>query len=156
MVRDGAVAVALGAIGAAAVVIGTGRFRIEPDHLVVVGDGVVVVAFSEVVVAAVAIGTGRFRIEPDRFVEVGNGAVVVALGAIGDAAVVVGPAEVLSTIFAGLDRVGAARNLLLRRKIGIARALPILWRLREPRRDRPSEQQCRHRNDAIKSKSAQI
>jgi hypothetical protein len=44
-VGDGAIEVALATPGEAAVVVGTGVFRVEADRLVVVGDGAVVIAF---------------------------------------------------------------------------------------------------------------
>ena len=73
----------LAAPGEAAVGVGGGVFRIEPDRLVEVGDGAVVVALVALGDAAVGVGDGVFRIEPDRLVEVGDGAVVVALVVLG-------------------------------------------------------------------------
>ena len=65
----------------AAVVIGFGIFRIEPDRLVIVRDGPVEVAPGTPGAAAVDVGAPIFRIELDRLVIVRDGPVEVALGA---------------------------------------------------------------------------
>src|ERR1700716_2343609 len=65
----------------AAVVIGFGTFRIEPDRLVDVRDGRVEVAPVAPGAAAVDVGGPVFRIELDRLVIVRDGPDVVAPGA---------------------------------------------------------------------------
>src|SRR5215471_17334044 len=58
-VSDGAVIVALGAVGDATVVVGVCILGIEPDRCVVVGDGTVIVALGPVGQAAVVVGPGQ-------------------------------------------------------------------------------------------------
>src|SRR5215472_12090021 len=74
----------------ATVLVGSDKFRIDPDRLIVVRDGAVEVVLGAPSVAAVVVGDGVFRIEPDRLGIVRDGAVVVALGAPRVAAIEVG------------------------------------------------------------------
>ena len=73
----------------AAVVIGFGIFRIEPDRLAIIRDGPVEVAPVAPRAAAVDVGARIFRIELDRLVIVRHGPVEVALAPQGAAAAVV-------------------------------------------------------------------
>ena len=58
----------------------SGKFRIDPDRLVIVGDGAVVVALGSVRIASVVVDRRIFRVEPDCLVIIGNRAVVVRFG----------------------------------------------------------------------------
>ena len=71
--------VALLPVGPAAVAVGVGVFRVEPNGLGVVGDGLVVFALLAVGPAAIVIGVGVFWVEPNGLVVVGDGLVEVAL-----------------------------------------------------------------------------
>jgi hypothetical protein len=71
VIRDGAVVVALVAVGEAATVEGRGVFRIEPNRLVVIRDGAVVIALRAVRDASTEVSTSNL-IE-----EIRDGAVVV-------------------------------------------------------------------------------
>src|SRR5262249_46028092 len=67
-VRNGAVIVALLVPSPAAIVVGAGRFWIEPDRLGVIRDGAVVVALGGPSDATAGVGRGRIRVEPDRLI----------------------------------------------------------------------------------------
>src|SRR5689334_8004777 len=74
----------------AAVVVGLGILRIEPDCLVEVRDRPVEVALGAPGAAAVVVGVREFRTKPDRFGIVRDGAVEVVLGFPNKAAAVIG------------------------------------------------------------------
>ena len=74
----------------AAVVVGSGVVRLEPDRLVVVHDGVFVPSQIAPGGAAVVVGSGIVRLEPDRLVVVRDGLLVLFQVVSVAAAVVVG------------------------------------------------------------------
>jgi hypothetical protein len=80
IIGNGAIEIALLAIGGAAIVVGERKSRIERDGAIVIGDGAVIVA-ALVIVGVAAIGQEiRLRLELDRFVIVGDGAVIESSG----------------------------------------------------------------------------
>ena len=137
VIGDGAVVLAFGSVGVAAVAEGCGVVRIEPDRLVVVLDGAVELALVVVSDAAVVEGRGRFWIELDRLVVVDDGTVERVLGCGSDTPVVEGRGEIPSGKF--LDRVGTSEDLLVPRDVRIAGAFPSLETLRENRRSHQPE-----------------
>jgi hypothetical protein len=78
--------IALVGIDGAAVAIGAGVLRIEPDRVVQIGDGAVEVALVGVNDGAVEIDAGVSGIKPERVIIVGDGMIEVALFGIGAAA----------------------------------------------------------------------
>src|SRR5450631_2762388 len=95
-IADGAVAIAIGAPGDAAGIVGVGIVRIQPDHVGEVGDGAVVLA------------------EADRAGEVGDGASKVALRPPSLAAAHTGDGTVSLALATVLDDEGAAGNIAFR------------------------------------------
>ncbi len=89
VVRDGAVGIARGGLGEAAVVVGLGVVGIEFDGASIVGDGAGEIALGEFGMAAIAVGFGEFRIEGNGASAVRDGAVGVALGSPGQTAVAI-------------------------------------------------------------------
>ena len=90
VVGDGAIEIVLLIIGVAALVVGGGVLRIEPDGFAQIGDGAIEIAAAAQRDAAIVIDAGVVRIEAHGLVVIRHGGVAVALVGIGVAAVVVG------------------------------------------------------------------
>ncbi len=86
VIGDGAIVVAFGEPGDAAVVDGGRIPRIELDRLIVVGNGAVEVAFAAEREAAIEIGGAVIWGKPDRFIIVGDGVVEIVFLVVGVAA----------------------------------------------------------------------
>ena len=78
-IGDGVLAVALHAVGDAAVVIGKREKRLDPDRLAVVGDGAIELALVAIRIAAQHRSRRSRLVEPNELVEIGDGEVVLAL-----------------------------------------------------------------------------
>ena len=122
VVGDGAVVVALVAVGVAPIVEGHDEFWIEPDRLIVVGDGALVVALFVMSGTSIVEGHGQYGIEPDRLIQVGDGAVVVAPGAIGDSSIVVVSRQIAPFQFPRLD----APRTVSDRSLGVLRRITLV------------------------------
>ena len=86
----------------AALVVGAGVLRIEPDRLAQIGDGAVEVAVAAECDAAIVVDARVFGIEADRLVVVGDGGFAIALVVMGVAAVAEG---------VGIGRIEAYRRV---------------------------------------------
>jgi len=74
----------------AAMVVGQGELRIQPDRFGVVSDGLVVLAFLSVGNASITVGIGKSRVDSDRFRVVGNRLIVLAFVGVAPTSVEVG------------------------------------------------------------------
>ena len=77
VVGDGAVVIAGEPMNLAAVVVGSGKFRIDADRLAVIGEGARIFRLGTIGFATVVVGGRVVGIEPDRRGVIGNGPVVV-------------------------------------------------------------------------------
>ena len=90
---DGAIAVALGVEGAAAVEVGVRVLRIDLDDLTIVRDCPVVITLFLEGVPAVEVSVGVLRLDLDRLAIIGDGTVFVPPGPVHDAAAKIGIGE---------------------------------------------------------------
>ena len=122
VVGDGAVEVALVAVGVAPVVEGHGVFRIDADRLIVVGDGAVEVALVAVDDTSIVEGHDVFGIVSDRFIEVGDGVVQVALVAITVTSIGVVNRLIASIPFPGIDALGTGND----QRLGVMQSITLV------------------------------
>ena len=130
MVGNGAVVVALGPVGDAAVVVGDGISWVHFDDLRVVGNRALVVTLCAIGDTAVVIGDGISWIDLDGLGVVGNGAIVLALVVVDVATSAIGDRQLLPRVRTQGDHVvaGAKRDVGCEPAVLIDAPRPV-WRL---------------------------